>query len=178
MRNINLATTLLVGALAMPVHAQPVATRDRLGNALQYVVPALAASYSVYQHDGEGLKELAYSFALAQGSTELLKHAIRSKRPDGSGLGFPSGHVSAVFVSSAFVHARYGLAPAIPLYGLSVLTAYARTRTHHHFAKDVVGGAAVGIGSALLLTHPLGPRSSVTVQIGPQSALVLVGGSW
>ena len=105
---------LLLCAAALPAQAQVHARNDRIGDVLQYLVPAGAAGLSLYEHDTEGVKELAYSLALSQGTTEVLKRAFDSKRPDGTGRGFPSGHTSAVFASAAFVHERYGMQMALP----------------------------------------------------------------
>ena len=133
--------------------AQVVPTPDRFGDAMQYLLPAAAIGLTLHQGDREGLEQFAYSAVLSQGSTVALGAIVNSPRPDGGSRGFPSGHTSIAFVSAAYVHQRYGLWPAIPMYGLATLTGYSRVRTHHHFTKDVIGGAAVGIGSAFLLTH-------------------------
>jgi membrane-associated phospholipid phosphatase len=174
----TVAVALCTSALSPPSLAQVVARPDRLGDALQYVVPAAAAGLSLYQHDTDGLKELAYSLALSQGTTEALKRIVDSPRPTGSGRGFPSGHTSAVFASAAYVHERYGIQEALPFYALATLTAYSRVHTHHHFTKDVVGGAVVGVGSSFLLTHPLGPRSSASVGYGSDGVWARVASTW
>lgn len=137
------------------LHAQVRATPDPVGNALRYAVPLGAAALALYREDTDGLKEFGGTLLLSQGTTEVLKHAVHSPRPDGTGHGFPSSHVSAVFAAAGFVHRRYGLDEAWPFYALATLTAYERVHHHHHFAKDVAGGAVVGVGSAFLLTHPL-----------------------
>ena len=158
--------------------AQVHATRDRLGDALQIVLPLAAAGLSFKNDDMEGLKEFGYSAALSQGTTEVLKHTVRSRRPDGTGLGFPSGHTSMAFVSAAFVQQRYGWGPALPMYGLAALTGYSRVHTHHHFVKDVVGGAAVGVASATWLTHPLGERTHAAVAYGGDGLALHVSHRW
>jgi membrane-associated phospholipid phosphatase len=169
---------LLLCAAALPAQAQVHARPDRIGDALQYLVPAGAAGLALYECDTEGLKELAYSLALSQGSTEVLKRVVDSKRPDGTGRGFPSGHTSAVFASAAFVHERYGVEMALPYYALATLTAYSRVHTHHHFTKDVVGGAAVGVGSSFLLTHPFGPRTSASVSYASDGVWARFASAW
>jgi membrane-associated phospholipid phosphatase len=177
MKTILLAAAIVLSAAA-PASAQVTARPDRLSDALQYVVPAGAAALSLYERDGEGLKEFGYSLAVAQGTTEVLKHAVRSRRPDGTGLGFPSGHTSLVFASAGYVHERYGMERALPFYGLATLTAYSRVHTHHHFTKDVVGGAVVGVGSAFFLTHPLGPNTSASVEHGAEGTWVRFASVW
>jgi membrane-associated phospholipid phosphatase len=173
-----LALALGASTATLPAQAQVVDRPDRIGNALQYVVPAAAAGLSLYQRDTDGLKELAYSLALAQGTTEALKHIVNSPRPNGSGRGFPSGHASLVFASAGYVHQRYGIERALPFYGLAAVTAYSRVHTHHHFTKDVVGGAVVGVGSAFLLTHPLGPNTSALIEHDGEGTWVRFATTW
>jgi membrane-associated phospholipid phosphatase len=144
-----------LACIAGPAGAQVSATPDPIGNALQYAVPLAAAGLAWYHQDLQGAKELGATLLVSQGTTEVLKHVVNSPRPDGTGYGFPSGHASAVFASAGFVQVRYGVIPSLPLYGLATLTAYERVHHDHHFAKDVVGGAAIGVGSSYLMTHPL-----------------------
>lgn len=144
-----------LAGLALPAASQVAATQDRIGDALQFAVPLAAAGMAAYQQDTQGLKQLGSTLLVSQGSTEVLKHLVNSPRPDGTGYGFPSGHTSAVFASAGFVQVRYGTADALPFYGLATLAAYERVHHNHHFTKDVVGGAAVGVGSSYLMTHPL-----------------------
>ena len=158
--NTALAMGLLCGSVAF---AQVVAKKDRFGDALEILLPAAAIGLALKSDDMEGIKEFAFSGALAVGTTEVLKRAVHTRRPDGSPNGFPSAHTSVVFVSAAYVHRRYGWEWAAPMYGLAAATAYTRVSTHNHFSKDVVGGALIGIGSAFLLTHPLGKNTMATV---------------
>jgi membrane-associated phospholipid phosphatase len=172
------AGSLVVMGAAGAAETQVQARPDRLGDALQYVVPASAAALALYEHDFTGLKELGYSLALSQGTTEILKHTVRSRRPDGTGLGFPSGHTSVVFASAGFVQQRYGFAAATPLYALATVTAYSRVHTHHHFTKDVVGGAAVGLGSSWLMTHPFSPSTSASLHLLPDAVSFQLAHTW
>jgi membrane-associated phospholipid phosphatase len=158
--------------------AQVVASRDRFGDAMALLLPAAAVALTLQHDDTEGLKQLGYSAGLTLGSTELLKYGVNSSRPDGSAHGFPSGHTSIAFVSAAYVHQRYGFETALPMYALATLTGYSRVRTHHHFAKDVVGGALVGIGSAFVFTHPIGARSFASLGYSGDQILVSYSTSW
>ena len=172
------ALTFAVGVLPIQCEAQVHSSRDRVGDTLQIVLPLAAIGLSWQNDDMEGLKEFGLSAALSQGTTEVLKRTVRSRRPDGTGLGFPSGHTSMAFVSATYVQQRYGWGPALPMYGLAVLTGYSRIHTHHHFLKDVAGGAAVGIGSALWLTHPLGSRTQAAVAYGGDGLAVHFSHQW
>jgi hypothetical protein len=157
----TLACALACGSLpaVAQVHAQP----DPIGDALQYIVPLGAAGMTWYHHDLEGTKQLGVSFLVSQGTTEVLKHAIDQPRPDGTGYGMPSGHTSAVFSAAAFVHRRYGFGEAWPFYILATVTAYERVHTNHHTTEQVIGGAAVGVASSFIFTHPLPDGGQVGV---------------
>lgn len=168
------ATLFLSCTLATDVGAQVVARSDRFGDAMQLLLPAAAAALTLERGDAEGVKELALSGALAVGTTEVLKRAVNSPRPDGSKGGFPSAHASIAFVSAAYVHQRYGAQWALPMYGLATLAGYSRVRTHNHYAKDVVGGALIGIGSAFLLTHPLSGRTRATLGLERRTLQVMI----
>ena len=164
----------------MPIHceAQIYATRDRVGDVLQVVLPLAAVGLSLKNDDMEGLKEFGLSAVVSQSTTEVMKYALNSRRPNGSSHGFPSGHTSIAFVSASYVQQRYGWEPAIPMYGLAMLTGYSRVRTHNHYVKDVLGGAAVGIASAAWLTHPLSDRTRAAVGYGGGGLAVHVSHQW
>lgn len=61
---------------------------------------------------------------------------------------------------------------------LAMLTGYSRVRTHNHYVKDVLGGAAVGIASAAWLTHPLSDRTRAAVDYGGGGLAVHVSHQW
>ena len=180
MRTTRIATvlscaTLFLGCTAASgVGAQVVARPDRFGDVMELLLPAAAAALTLQRDDTEGLKELALSGALSLGTAEALKSAVNSPRPDGSKGGFPSAHASIAFVSAAYVHQRYGGQWAAPMYGLATLVGYSRVRTGHHYTKDVVGGALIGIGSALLLTHPLSERTRASLGVDGRSVQVKI----
>ncbi len=149
MRNTRIATvlscaTLFLGCTAAPgVGAQVLARPDRFGDVMELLLPVAAAALTLERDDAEGLKELALSGALSLGTTEALKSAVSSPRPDGGKGGFPSAHASGQW--------------AAPMYGLATLVGYSRVKTGHHSSKDVVGGALIGIGSALASPTIAGP---------------------
>jgi membrane-associated phospholipid phosphatase len=165
-------------AISVCANAQVRADNDRFGDAMRYLLPAAAVAITLHNDDIEGLKQFGYSALLTKGSTELLKHPTNSRRPNGEGLGFPSGHTAIAFASAAFVNKRYGLEPAMPMYALAALTGYSRVRTRNHFTKDVVGGAVVGIGSALIMTHALGPRSAASLNYARDALVINYSASW
>jgi undecaprenyl-diphosphatase len=111
----------------------------------------------------------AYLFAAVAVSgiaTNIIKLPLGRARPkiwDESGVfglspfsldhdfqGFPSGHATTLFALAA---ALGYLAPRLrwPLYGLAAVLSFSRVAVNAHYPSDLVGGAMVGIASALLL---------------------------
>jgi membrane-associated phospholipid phosphatase len=155
MKRIAASLFLAAGLACSALHAQVTVTPDPVGNTLEYALPLGAAALALYHDDTDGLKQLGLTLLVSQGTTEVLKHVVNSPRPDGTGYGFPSGHASVVFASAGFVHRRYGMGEAWPFYILATVTAWERVHHEHHFTKDVIGGAVIGVGSAYFLTRPL-----------------------
>lgn len=168
----------ILAGTAAPVSAQVVVRPDHFGDAMQYLLPAAAAAITLHHDDMDGLRQLGLSAALSQGTTEVLKAVANSPRPDGSGRGFPSGHVSIAFASASYVHQRYGVGSAVPMYALAGLTAASRVSTHHHFTKDVVAGALIGSGSAWMLTHRLGEDSTAMLLPVGHGAWLYYASTW
>lgn len=87
---------------------------------------------------------------LAAGSTYVLKHTIRSARPDNSDRhGFPSGHTAIAFMGAELLRREYA-SPWVGVAGYAVATTTAVLRVTHrkHYWTDVAAGAGLGILSA------------------------------
>jgi undecaprenyl-diphosphatase len=96
--------------------------------------------------------------AAADGLATLLKFVVGTRRPSGGGplIGvphsdsFPSGHTATSFACATVLAA---LAPraAPAFYVLALAIGYSRVYVGVHWPLDVVGGAVLGIATALLL---------------------------
>jgi undecaprenyl-diphosphatase len=68
---------------------------------------------------------------------------------------FPSGHAAISFAGATAI-AIDQPAWAIPAYGWAALVCYSRLYNGVHYPTDVLGGAALGVGSAFLANWALG----------------------
>jgi undecaprenyl-diphosphatase len=111
--------------------------------------------------------------AAADGIAAILKVAIGEKRPHDAGAlmsipsssSFPSGHTAIAFASATVLSA---LAPrAAPAFFLLALAiGYSRIYVGVHWPLDVVGGALLGIATALLLLAAVRRRSGAPLRSG------------
>ena len=118
-------------------------------------LPSAALAVTLIERDWEGLKEGALSAAVTAGVTIGLKYLIKEQRPDFSNRhSFPSGHSAVTFASATYIGRRYGWKWSIPAYALSTYTAWGRVYGRKHHWWDVAAGAAIGVASTMLFTHP------------------------
>lgn len=96
--------------------------------------------------------------AAADGLATLLKFVVGTRRPSGGGPliaiphsdSFPSGHTATSFACATVLTALVPrAAPAFYLLALAI--GYSRVYVGVHWPFDVVGGAVLGIATALLL---------------------------
>ncbi|PLX71286.1 MAG: PAP2 family protein [Denitrovibrio sp.] len=127
---------------------------DTSGDVLRALLPALAYGATFYKDDAEGRMQFYKSFALNAVATYGLKETVKKERPDGSGDdAFPSGHASMSFQAAAFLQKRYGYVYGVPAYAAAAYTGWTRIYSDEHTESDVLAGAVIGVGSALLFTR-------------------------
>lgn len=175
MRMLHLSCGLALAGAMCGSWAQTVARPDRFADAMRWALPLGAAAWSLHEDDREGLLQLGESWAAAELASEALKRAIHDPRPTGTGRGFASGHAASAFAAAGYLDRRYGLAVAAPAYLLATATAYSRVHTGHHFTRQVLVGAGVGLASARVFTRPQGERQRFAVAIGPGGWAVAYG---
>lgn len=158
---IFLSILTLAGTLATASPDQGTAL-ERTGDILQIALPAGAGIGAVALRDWVGLRQFAVVMVVSQGVTHLLKHTLKTRRPDGGRNGFPSAHTSSAFAGSGFVAFRYGNRYAWPLHAAAALTGYSRIAARKHWTLDVLGGAALSLMSCwgLVRRRPAGRADS------------------
>jgi membrane-associated phospholipid phosphatase len=125
-------------------------------------IPVAAAVISLHEHDKNGLYQLTETGFIALSATTALKYGVNSTRPNGGDHSFPSGHSTMAFAGAGYLHARYGWKTALPFQILAAGVGFARVQTKDHHWYDVVAGAAIGEGTAFLLTRRLNENVRVS----------------
>ena len=116
---------------------------------------ATALGVAIAKHDTEGLKELGLSTATCLAVNYGLELCIRKERPDGTGHhAFPSTHAAVAFNGTTFLWKRYGWQWGVPAAAVSSYVAWGRVHSDRHDWWDVLGGTAIGVGSAWLFSRP------------------------
>lgn len=141
----------LACSIAVPAHASDSFWRT-YADIGAIGIPVAAGVISIDRHDKEGAYELVESGVVAMAATQVLKYSVNSERPNGGNYSFPSGHTASAFAGAGYLHARYGWRTALPFELLAATVGFARVQSHDHHWYDVVAGAAIGEGSAFLLT--------------------------
>ena len=116
------------------------------------------------KHDKEGIKQLGLSTATCLAVNYGLELCIRKDRPDGTGHhAFPSTHTAVAFNGSTFLMRRYGWKWGVPAAVVSSYVAWGRVHSNRHDWWDVLGGTAIGVGSAWLFSKPFVKDVEITV---------------
>lgn len=128
------------------------------GDVLQIALPLSAGLATIFQKDYKGTKLMALSYAATMALTYTLKYTTKRQRPEGRTTydSFPSGHTSSAFSGASFIQRRYGWKYGKYAYILTAIVGVSRMEDPdgYHDIWDVLGGAAVGIGSTYIFTKP------------------------
>ena len=137
---------------------------ERSTDVLSIVPTMTGLCMAIVNEDKKGAVELGLSTATALVANYALEAAIKKDRPDGTGShAFPSTHTLLAFNGSTFMIKRYGWKWGVPAYAVSAYVAWGRTHADKHDWWDVLGGAALGAGAALIYTHKFSKATDVTI---------------
>lgn len=147
----------------LPVGAQKKAV-EKSGDVLVFATPVASLATTLLLKDYQGLKQAAFSGATALATTYALKYIVKKERPDRSdNLSFPSAHTMVSFTGAAFIQRRYGWKYGVPAYLVSSYVAWSRVYADKHDWWDVLGGAAIGIGSSYIFTRPFAKKHNLAI---------------
>lgn len=131
-------------------------------------LPVATLAGVIIERDWEGLKQGAFTAAATAGATLILKYSVREDRPDHSNRhSFPSGHTSTSFATATFLQRRYGWKLGVPAYAVATYIGWGRVYARKHHWWDVVAGAAIGAGSALIFTTPFAREHDLQISVSP-----------
>lgn len=148
---------------SLPASAQKKGV-ETSGDVLVFVTPVATLATTLALQDYEGLKQAAFSGATALAATYALKYIVKKERPDKSDkLSFPSAHTMVSFTGAAFIQRRYGWKYGVPAYLVSSYVAWSRVYADKHDWWDVLGGAAIGIGSSYIFTRPFAKKHNLAI---------------
>jgi len=129
-----------------------------VGDILAGVIPASGFALSYFRGDTEGEKQWLRNLAVNQILTSAARLGFNEtslgKRPDGSGYGFPSGHVALVASGASFLQERYGWKYGVPAWLLTGYVAWNRVDNGHHHWRDVVASSVLAFGVGKLFVTP------------------------
>ena len=131
---------------------------ESTGDVLQLALPIAAGITTIAKKDWQGTKQFALSYSTCFLATHILKKVVRKERPEDRNLydAFPSGHTSSAFSGASFIQRRYGWKYGKWAYILAAIVGVSRMEGPDgwHDIWDVLGGAAIGIGSTYIFTKP------------------------
>jgi undecaprenyl-diphosphatase len=117
---------------------------------------------------------VALAVLAADALAGLVKMLVGEKRPDNDtgaliaiphSHSFPSGHTATAFAGATIL--SYLVPRAAPaFFVLAAAIAYSRLYVGVHFPLDVIGGAVIGVATALLLLAAVRRRSARRPQRG------------
>ena len=163
MRIVKIFLVALLMLSSMTVHAGDDGLRHAT-DVLCLLPDATALGVAIAKHDTEGLKQLGLSTATCLAVNYGLELCIRKDRPDGTGHhAFPSTHTAVATNGTTFLWKRYGWQWGVPAAVVSSYVAWGRVHTDRHDWWDVLGGAAIGVGSAFIFTRPFMQDVDLTI---------------
>ncbi len=129
------------------------------------LAPSAAGLCAAWANDDmKGVVQLGLSSVTTIAANYALEAMVKKDRPDGSGHhAFPSTHTAAAFDGATFLMRRYGWKWGAPAYAVSAYVAWGRVHADKHDWWDVIGGAALGSGCALIYTRQFAQKYSLSV---------------
>jgi membrane-associated phospholipid phosphatase len=146
----------IVYGVVLALASNPVQANDGVkttGEVLRIALPVVAAGFSLYKEDYDGVLQLGVSEIFAEGSSLILQHFVHEQRPDKSDYkSFPSDSAAVSFSAASFLQIRYGWAYGLPAYALASFVGYSRVEAKKHHWGDVIAGAALGWAASEITT--------------------------
>ena len=172
---------LSVFSCLLNITSAALAASEFSGTFVMTAIPVAGIATAYLKDDGEGEKQWLRNLL----ANQLLNSAARlgfnytslGKRPDGTGYGFPSGHVAFAGSGAAFLEERYGWEYGVPAWLATGFVAYVRVDNRDHHWRDVVAASALSYGVGKLFVTPENAVHLAPV-LGPDYLGFRLGRSW
>lgn len=151
------------------------------GTLVMTAIPVTALATAYLKNDSEGemqwLRNLLANQLLNSVARLGFNYTSLGKRPDGTGYGFPSGHVAFAGSGASFLEERYGWEYGVPAWLATGYVAYVRVDNRDHHWRDVVAASALsyGVGKFFVTAEN---ASHLAPVIGPDYLGFRFGRSW
>jgi membrane-associated phospholipid phosphatase len=181
MRILPLAFAASVAVTAMIGGAEAKGSgTESVGKAVAIALPLVAGGISAYKEDWNGLADVATVTLATVGTTYLINHVVKEKRPDGSDYhSFPSNTTGLAFAPSFYLWHRYGWEYGVPAVAAASFVAYSRVNARKHHWYDVATSAAIAFGYDQIFTWRYrGTNISSGVYATPDAGYVSVNYRW
>ena len=144
---------------------QPMELTSITGHAFGIAAPISICAAAWVKKDPKLLEKgvnMSIAFVINTGSTFVLKRVVDRTRPaarypdiqsfeNERNHSFPSGHTSSAFVTATSLSLNFKKWYVIvPSYAWAAAVGYSRLHLGAHYPSDVLGGAVLGAGSALV----------------------------
>ncbi|WP_293879068.1 phosphatase PAP2 family protein [Sphingobacterium sp. UBA1498] len=152
----NLLSSILLIYLHQGANAQPRESVKTSTDVQMFTAPAAGFITTLALKDYKVNRGLISPGPTSIAVTYILKYTIKKQRPDHSDThSFPSNHTAISFQGASFIAQRYGGKYSLPAYLISGYVGWGRIYSKRNDTADVIAGAAIGIGSALICTRRL-----------------------
>lgn len=143
---------------------------ERSTDILCFAPTATGLLKAIVDKDRKGIVQVSLGTVTGIALNYGLNACIKKDRPEmplnpdwGDRHAFPSTHSMAAFDGATFLMRRYGWKWGVPAYIVSTYVAWGRVHANRHDWWDVLGGAVVGAGSALIYTRPFVKNLDLTI---------------
>jgi membrane-associated phospholipid phosphatase len=130
---------------------------ERLGDILQYAIPWAALGLIAFTGDVSAAWAWLYGCMTTILIVEILKYGLNhtklGTRPNGGSRSFPSGHTAGAFAGAGFFLFYFGISYGIVAIALATLTGISRITSKHHWTRDVIAGAIIGLACTYHFIH-------------------------
>lgn len=137
---------------------------QRSTDVLAFAPSVTSLAKVIADNDFNGLLQLGFSSATTILVNYGLEHHIDKASPTGDNHhSFPSTHTASAFDGATFLMRHYGWEWGVPAYAVATYVAWGRVECRRHDIWDVLGGAAIGAGCALIYTRPFAKDSHIDI---------------